>query len=280
MHSAQAQAQAIAAYYQPPATGRPSEIGDASLLQQLLTAIEDGNYIETSCHLVGLSPVTYYNWKKRGEQGEAPYDRFLNAIKGAEARAEAKMVANVRRASELPQFWAAAATHLERRHPDRWSKRQDDNATPKVVVQIGGPADVKIAFAVSSAHPVPSSTMEAKVGEGANSLSHKTYAELSSPISALMLTPALGQAGDPVIRSIAASEPDGGPHPGGLAVGSVMGGVKQRAPRPASAGGGRVKKRSRRRSASRVAGGRGGSVSGRADRGPAGGSDAGNGSPV
>jgi transposase len=231
MHSAQARAQAIAAYYEPPQTGRPSEIGDAGLLQQLLTAIEDGNYIETACHLVGLSPVTYYNWKKRGEQGESPFDRFLNAIKEAEARAEAKMLANVRRASELPQFWAAGMTVLERRHPERWGKRQDDSSAPKVVVQIGGPADVKIAFAVPSAHPVLSSPIEAKGECDANSLSHKTYAKLSSPITAVMSTPTEGGNGDPIIRSIAAGEPDGGPQPVGVAVSPVVSGQKQRARR-------------------------------------------------
>jgi hypothetical protein len=28
-------------------------------------------------------------------------------------------------------------TYLERKHPDRWVRRQDDQSVPKVVVQIG-----------------------------------------------------------------------------------------------------------------------------------------------
>jgi transposase len=149
VQSLQAQAAAIASLYQAPTVGRPSDIGDAEVLKQLLEAIADGNYMETACHLVGLSKVTVHNWTKRGEAGEAPFDRFVNAVKAAEARAEAKMVANVRRASELPQFWAAAATHLERRHPDRWGKRQDDTQAPRVVVQIGvGVGEVKVGMLV------------------------------------------------------------------------------------------------------------------------------------
>jgi transposase len=147
MQSRQAQAEAIANLYQPPSVGRPSDIGDPIIVQQFLDAVAEGNYIETACHLVGLSKVTVYSWIKRGDSGESPFDRFANAVKGAEARAEAKMVANVRRASELPQFWAAAATHLERRHPDRWGKRQDDQAVPRVVVQIGvGQGEVKVGI--------------------------------------------------------------------------------------------------------------------------------------
>jgi transposase len=147
MHSAQARAEAIAALYEAPHTGRPSDIGDQDLIKQLLSAIEDGNYLETACHLAGLSHVTVHNWKKRGEAGESPFDVFVKSVKEAEARAEAKMLANVRRASELPQFWAAGMTVLERRHPDRWGKRQDDQQVPRVVVQIGvGQGEVKVGI--------------------------------------------------------------------------------------------------------------------------------------
>lgn len=150
MQSLQAQAQAIADRYIPPDVGRPSDIGDPEILKQFLEAIADGNYMETACHLVGLSKVTVHNWTKRGEAGEAPFDRFVNAVKAAEARAEAKMLANVRRASELPQYWAAGMTVLERRHPERWGKRQDDTNTPRVVVQIGvGRDDVRVGIALS-----------------------------------------------------------------------------------------------------------------------------------
>ena len=150
MPSLAEQAQTIADMYQPPITGRPSDVGDAYTVKELLEAIEAGNYLETACHLAGLSHVTVLNWRKRGDAGERPFDAFVTALKQAEARAEAKMVANVRKASELPQFWAAAATHLERRHPERWGKRQDDSSQPKVVVNIGvGSGDVRVGIALS-----------------------------------------------------------------------------------------------------------------------------------
>jgi len=150
MPSLAEQAQTIANLYSPPATGRPSDISSSSTLQQFLEAVGDGNYIETAAKLAGLSKVTVYEWLKRAQSddpADAAFKAFANAVERAEARAEAKMVANVRRASELPQFWAAAATHLERRHPERWSKRQDDSQAPRVVVQIGaGAGDIKVGI--------------------------------------------------------------------------------------------------------------------------------------
>lgn len=210
MQSLQAQAEAIAELYIPPDVGRPSDIGDPEVLKQFFQAIADGNYLETACHLVGLSKVTVHNWTKRGEAGESPFDRFVNAVKAAEARAEAKMVANVRRASDLPQFWAAAATHLERRHPDRWGKRNDDTQVPRVVVQIGvGNTDVKVGIGLS-----PS------VSEDLHSLSASADSGLR-PISALMLTaPATCESvptplETPIdVRQLPAGDPRGGPQPG------------------------------------------------------------------
>ena len=246
MQSLQAQAQAIADRYTPPDVGRPSDIGDPEILKQFLEAIADGNYMETACHLVGLSKVTVHNWTKRGEAGEAPFDRFVNAVKAAEARAEAKMLANVRRASELPQFWAAGMTVLERRHPERWGKRQDDTNQPRVVVNIGvGQGDVKVGIALS---PL--------VSEDLHSLSHCNNSELR-PISNLMLTAPDG-AQPAEFTQIPAVESAGGPYPVGREPARpAVGLVEQRGgTRRVSARGGRLKK-TRRGSASLAARGAG-----------------------
>ena len=165
MQSLQTQADAIAAAYQPPATGRPSDIADAHLLRELFEAIRAGNYLDTACHLVGLAPVTVYEWKRRGETGERPFAQFAHALKAASAQAEAAAVANVRKAGQLPQFWAAEMTYLERRHPEKWGRRQDGESGPKVVVQIGvSGGDVKVAIA-STAHPPPRSMGTAIPGD-------------------------------------------------------------------------------------------------------------------
>lgn len=57
-------------------------------------------------------------------------------------------VAKVREAGKDPRFWAASMTYLERRHPERWARRQDSNDGPKVIVQIGvRDSDVQVQIA-------------------------------------------------------------------------------------------------------------------------------------
>lgn len=146
----------IAGAFQPAYNGAHSRIAEADTVQQLLEAVEAGNYIETAAELAGLSKVTVYNWLKRAEANETPYVALANALKRASARAEAAEVTKVRNAGNDPRFWAASMTYLERRHPERWARRQDGNDGPKVVVQIGV-RDSDVQVSVNSVSPSPAS---------------------------------------------------------------------------------------------------------------------------
>lgn len=131
-----------------PRTGRPGIESDTTAVQKFLSALADGNYRVVACRLAGISQQTFYNVQQRAEQGELAARAFMEATEKAEAIAEAEMVGLVRNAARRgPQYWVAAATHLERRAPDRWGKRVDDASGPRVVVQIGtqsGAQDVNI----------------------------------------------------------------------------------------------------------------------------------------
>lgn len=127
----------ISAAYIPPDIGRHCEIGNADTVQEILTLIEDGNYLEVAAELAGVSPRAVQYWMKRGEDGETPFDVFMRAVKRASAKAEAIEVGKVRSAGNDPRFWAASMTYLERRHPERWARRSEEGNSPRVVVQIG-----------------------------------------------------------------------------------------------------------------------------------------------
>lgn len=145
------EAQHIASLHQPASTGRPSVITDLFRVQKLLRLVAAGNYIETACAAAGFPKSTLHNWKRAATDGDLAAIAFVNALEKAEAIAEAEANGNVREAGKLPQFWAAAMTHLERRHPDRWGRRTDSNDTPKVIVQIGaGSGDVKVGVLLVS----------------------------------------------------------------------------------------------------------------------------------
>ncbi len=162
MSSLQAQALAIAEQYQPPAVGNHSMITDAPAVHEFLHELSEGNYIETAAKIAGISKQTVYNWLKRGQAGEEPYNLFVDAVEKAQAKAEAVDVANVRKAGKAgPQFWAASMTFLERRYPDRWGKRQEEAAGPRVVVQIGvQDSDVKVLIASPTFASPPSLSPE------------------------------------------------------------------------------------------------------------------------
>jgi hypothetical protein len=70
------------------------------------------------------------------------------------------------RAGRDPRFWAADMTFLERRAPDRWGRRQNDESVPRVVVQIGvKDSDVQVGIVAAAPptstnleEPIPAST--------------------------------------------------------------------------------------------------------------------------
>lgn len=138
-----------------PAVQSKSPLGRPTLLTTTLTnqiagLLAKGNYLITACNICGISKQSYLNWLERGEQesenGKGIYFDFLCAIKRAESEAEARRVERIEQAGiggglirkkiittkdgtviEDEQYaqpqWLADMTHLERRHPDRWGRK-------------------------------------------------------------------------------------------------------------------------------------------------------------
>ena len=117
-------------------TGRPTRINQA-VIDEICLSIRRGNYFEPSCIRAGVAKSTAYSWLKRAryeidraassktgkiKDSEALFVAFLDSVKKAEAEAEARDVAIIRKAA-LTQ-WQAAAWRLERKHNDRWGRRQ------------------------------------------------------------------------------------------------------------------------------------------------------------
>ena len=98
------------------------------LQRNLCAVIGAGNYIQTACNYVGIDPTTFSMWLQRGE-GTHPtrpktklYVDFVEAIRKAEAQAEATRVARIAKAGQ-DGIWTADAWYLERRYPERWGRR-------------------------------------------------------------------------------------------------------------------------------------------------------------
>jgi hypothetical protein len=124
------------------------------ILQLLLAAISDGVSYESACRSAGIAPRTIYNWKTRAESGDEAAIAFVQALEKAEADTERKAVRNTLKAGESPQFWAANMTYLERKYPEKWGRRQDDSAGPKVQVIIGA-SDSEVRVNVIANYQTP-----------------------------------------------------------------------------------------------------------------------------
>ena len=154
----QATADAIAhAYDSTTVLGRPPVYADPAKVHILLAALAEGNYGETACLLADIPKQSIYNAVKAAEQGNNAASVFVGAIEKAEAMAEGRVVTAWQRSiSAGPQYWAAGATFLERKSPDRWGKRTDESAGPKVIVNIGvGVGDVQVTVSPSAVTSTP-----------------------------------------------------------------------------------------------------------------------------
>jgi len=109
----------------------------------LSEVIAKGNYLTTACQLCGIHETTLNGWLHQADDDlkaglETEFTRLFFALKEAEAKAESSLVDVVREAAEVKREWLPAMTFLERRHPDRWGRRDrtrvDINETKTVTI--------------------------------------------------------------------------------------------------------------------------------------------------
>lgn len=100
--------------------GRASKL-TPEVQARIVKALEAGCYFDAACEGAGIGESTGYRWLERGEAGDAGYREFREAVKRAEAVAEAGALAAIRSAYQ-GGTWQAAAWYLERKHPERWGK--------------------------------------------------------------------------------------------------------------------------------------------------------------
>jgi hypothetical protein len=91
----------------------------------ILRKMREGHYAKTAAETSGITEQTLYNWLRKGEDPEQypEHAAFLEAYRKAEAEAEERAIKAIQDA--FSSDWRAAMTYLERRHPDRWARRQN-----------------------------------------------------------------------------------------------------------------------------------------------------------
>lgn len=98
------------------ATSYTPELGQA-----IADRVAKGNYLEVSAAAAGVARRTFYDWLRRGRDGEEPYADLVRRLEVAEARAEETLLEGVAATGE--NDWTSYMTRLERRFPTRWGRR-------------------------------------------------------------------------------------------------------------------------------------------------------------
>lgn len=96
----------------------------AEVREAILTAVRAGNYLEVAVRYAGVAESTFWEWVRRGRDGDARYAPFVAELDKAQAQSEVRDLALVGKAAEDPDRWTAAAWRLERRYPDRYGRPQ------------------------------------------------------------------------------------------------------------------------------------------------------------
>lgn len=146
----------------------PGKLNQA-VQDQIVQMIRAGNYFSVACRAAGVSISAATDWMMTGETGgplkpRPIYRRFAEAVREAEAAAEAHAVLIVRKAINEGDA-RAAMEYLRRRHSERWGDRGQ--------IQVDGRLEV-------TARATPAE-LAAFSGEGEVIVDAEVYEQLEEP---------------------------------------------------------------------------------------------------
>lgn len=110
------------------------------LIEKIGNTIKVGNYVEVAAALHGVNRRNLYKWFKQGQNGKGLYGQLVHTVQHAISYSEARDVAIVDAEAQgrpaqydkggkllreaVPVNCKAAMWRLERKHPDRWGRRE------------------------------------------------------------------------------------------------------------------------------------------------------------
>jgi hypothetical protein len=106
--------------------------------EEIIKLIKIGLYLNTVCECVNVDYATFRRWIQKGEKERSGiYCEFCEAVKKAESDAELRIVMNWQQ--HVKDDWRAAQAFLERRYPERWSRKDRHEITGSG----GGPIEIE-----------------------------------------------------------------------------------------------------------------------------------------
>ena len=122
-------------------TGHRTSKLTPQMIDKLAKIVREGHYIVTACQAAGIHKTTFYDWLTKGdkeiERGVTSLNTHLiYAIKKAEAQAEQDLLSVIKDKAINGKEWLPAMTILERRHPERWGRKDRSTLVVEETKQI------------------------------------------------------------------------------------------------------------------------------------------------
>ena len=124
--------------------GGRKTILNRDLIERIGVLLRKGNYIETTCNLVGISTEVFKKWMKEGHKAQRSTNlkaKFVQVVNKNLAEAETSIVEKVAAAIEKGDI-KAGFDFLQRRWPLNWSKRRIVTNTAELPLDDDGRPDI------------------------------------------------------------------------------------------------------------------------------------------
>ena len=104
--------------------GRPCKLSDA-LIEQVTLAVAKGAYAHIAAEAGGIAPSTFFDWMRKGREGDSRFMEFSERV--SEARAKARLRAEKLVFESDPKFWLRCGPGRERPGNPGWTAVQSHN---------------------------------------------------------------------------------------------------------------------------------------------------------
>ena len=95
----------------------------------ILDGVGKGMPIARMCSLLRITRSSYYEWLRRGRDGEEPYAALVEDLEHVEAELEKRLIGVVMEAAIEGKNWIPAMTILERKWPENYGRNRDVTVT-------------------------------------------------------------------------------------------------------------------------------------------------------
>lgn len=98
----------------------------AELTAEIVAKVSAGVHPEVAAIACGVSRASFYEWKRKGLNGEEPFAAFWTAVARAEAESEVQMLQTAQTGDEVGVGFGrskSAYELIQLRFPKRWSKQ-------------------------------------------------------------------------------------------------------------------------------------------------------------